>query len=285
MRTLVIGVGYTGRRLLERLPDAVGLSRSAPDPARRLDLDDDGEKTSLTPFSGAGGGYDLVYTVAPDADVGGDDDDPRVARLLSRLPVAPRRFVYLSTTGVYGDRDGAVVDESTPVKPRSARAVRRVVVERQLGRCCESNGCVLVILRVPGIYGPGRLGVERVRERAPVLEESAANPGNRIHVDDLVSCCIAALADGVPAGIYNVGDGDERSSTWFASEVARQLGVAPPPTVTRSDAEREFSPMRLSFLAESRRVDTRRMREVLGVVPRYPDAAEGIRASLAAERA
>ena len=141
----------------------------------------------------------------------------------------------------------------------------------------------LVILRVPGIYGPGRLGIERLKAGEASLRESEANPGNRIHVDDLVACCIAALSPDTPAGIYNVGDGDHRSSTWFAREVARQAGLEPPREISRARAVQEFSPMRLAFLASSRRVDTTRMREVLGITPMTPE--EGIRKSLKAESA
>ena len=113
-----------------------------------------------------------------------------------------------------------------------------------------------------------------------MLDERDANPGNRIHVDDLVSCCIAAADLDTPAGIYNVGDGDTRSSTWFSCEVARQLGIEPGPRISRAEAAEQFSAMRMSFLSESRIVDTTRMREVLGVEPRYANAEDGIRDSL-----
>ena len=146
---------------------------------------------------------------------------------------------------------------------------------------CAARGVSLIILRVPGIYGPGRLGVGRIESGSANIDEAEANPGNRIHVDDLVSCYEAALDAAVPAGIYNVGDGDHRSATWFAAEVARQCGLAAPPTISRARAETEFSAMRLSFLGESRRIDTTRMREILGVTPRYEDPSLGIAASLA----
>ena len=182
-----------------------------------------------------------------------------------------------------GNRDGQVVDEKAEVAPDSKRAGRRVIAEHTLEVYCDEHGVELIVLRVPGIYGPGRLGVDRILSGQPVLNEAEANPGNRIHVDDLVTCCITALADDVPPGIYNVGDGDERSSSWFAGEVARQLDVQAPPTICRATAEREFSPRRLSFLRESRRLDLTRMRDVLKARPKYPDAADGIAASLEEE--
>jgi len=275
MLTVVAGTGYTGGRILERLPPdvVVGLSRSRIATARAFHtIDFDSPDTPLpdieVPFA-------VIYTVPP-----GGGDDSRLQGFLDRLAAPPSRFVYLSTTGVYGDCGGAVVDEDTPVNPGSRLSRPRVAAENRLREWALENECDLVVLRVPGIYGPGRLGLERIREGTPVLEESAANPGNRIHVDDLASCCIAALASGIPAGTYNVGDGDHRTSTWFTDEVARQADLPAPPRISRNRAAKEFSPMRLAFLASSRVVDTTRMREILGVTPMYGDPVEGIRASL-----
>lgn len=277
---VVVGVGYVGRRLLDSLPPEtrLGLSRSpGRDDVRILDLDDAERVTIDLPPDAA-----IVYTVPPSRS---HDDDVRLARFLGALTATPQRFVYLSTTGVYGDRGGQHVDETAPVNPQSERAKRRVDAEQQLEDWCSRHATTLVVLRVPGIYGPGRLGTDRIERGEPVLDESDANPGNRIHVDDLVACCVAALSDDAPAGIYNLGDGDERSSTWFSQEVARQLGLEPPPTVSRSQAEQEFSARRLSFLGESRRVNVSKMKSVLGVMPRYADASDGIGASLAEEQA
>jgi nucleoside-diphosphate-sugar epimerase len=201
--------------------------------------------------------------------------------MLQPLPV---RLVYLSTSGVYGDCGGRLVDESTPPDPRSPRAIRRLDAERQLQEWAESRDVSLVVLRVPGIYGPGRLPLDAIREGKPVVSEADSHPGNRIHVDDLASCCIAALSVDRPAGIYNVSDGDHRSSSWFTLAVARLAGLPAPPEVSRKVAVTTFSAMRLSFLAESRRLDNRKMLAVLGVEPRYANAQMGIRASLAADR-
>lgn len=276
---VVVGVGYVGRRLLDALPRnaRLGLSRSpGRDDVRILNLDEEGSLSIELPED-----HSIVYTVPPSRH---HADDVRLARFLDALPSPPTRFVYLSTTGVYGDCSGRRVDETAPVNPQTDRAKRRVDAEKRLGAWCERYSTALVVLRVPGIYGPGRLGTERIERGTPVLDEADANPGNRIHVDDLVASCVAALDRDVPSGIYNLGDGDERSSTWFSQEVARQLALEPPPTVSRSEAARRFSARRLSFLGESRRVDVSKMKSLLGVTPRYADAADGIRASIAAER-
>jgi nucleoside-diphosphate-sugar epimerase len=272
--TLFVGAGYTGARVLARLPDAVALGRSRSG-HERLDLDRDERLAMTLPAE-----YAVIYSVPPASDQPGD---PRLARFLALLPHPPARIVYLSTTGVYGDRNGERVDERSAPHPESARTERRLAAERLLAEWCTENGSTAVVLRVPGIYGPGRLGTERLREAMPVIRDEEANPGNRIHVDDLASCCIAALSPGVPDGIYNVGDGDHRTGTWFTNEVARQAGLPPPPAISLTEAQQTFSPMRLSFLRESRVVDTTKMREVLGVTPKYTDPADGIAASLAEE--
>ena len=276
MFTLVTGTGYTGRRILPLLPEGsvVGISRTSIDaerPVRVFDLD----TTTKLPV-GLRGEYGIIYTVPP----AGEPADTRLQRFLPMLTTPPARFVYISTTGVYGDCGGARVTEMTPVNPGNERSARRVAAESQLEDWAAQNNCALIVLRAPGIYGPERLGLERIRGAVPVLDEQGANPGNRIHVDDLARCCVAALSDDVPAGIYNVGDGDHRSSTAFTLKVAELAGLPAPPRISREEAERQFSPARMSFLNESRVVDTTKMREVLGVTPRYADPEDGIRASL-----
>ena len=270
--TLVAGAGYTGRRVLDRLPSAVGLSRSA-DHERAVKMDID--SGSAVPAELADD-WTLLYTVPPATD---SDGDPRLGGFLEALPSVPTRVVYLSTTGVYGDRGGAVVDEDATPNPETGRARRRIHAETLLADWCRERDSEFVILRVPGIYGPGRLGVQRIRLQTPVIEESGTNPANRIHVDDLAACCLRALDRNTPGGIYNVGDGDDRSSTWFTMEVARQAGLDAPPTITRREAEKTFSEARLSFLRESRRIDTTRMREILRPEMKYADPVQGIGAS------
>ena len=265
MLTIVAGTGYTGRRVLERLPadNAVGLSRSALDTDRAFhQVDFDTLEALPLPLPPR---YSVLYTCPP-----GDERDARLRRFLALLDPAPTRFVYISTTGVYGDCRGAVVTEDSPVNPENRMSRPRVAAEEQLVDWARRRNCALVVLRAPGIYGPGRLGIERLREGGTSIAEADATPGNRIHVDDLATCCIAALEAATLAGIYNVGDGDHRSATWFADEVARQAGLPEPRKISRAEAETEFSAMRLAFLASSRVVDTTRMREVLGVVPRDP---------------
>jgi nucleoside-diphosphate-sugar epimerase len=278
-QVLVVGAGYAGSRLLARLPAgvAIGTRRKAADemPHSVIGIDLDSETPAL-PAAGS-----IVYTVPPDSN----PIDQRLNNLLQGIGMSPRRIVYLSTSGVYGDRHGALVDETAAPNPQTARAQRRLAAEQQLAEWCERKRVGLSILRVPGIYGPDRLPLARIEQGEAILRDADAGPANRIHVDDLVSCIIAALDAQHPAGIYNVGDGDHRSSSWFARTVAELAGLPAPPEVSMREAQQTFGAMRLSFLNESRRVDVRRMREVLQVSLAYADARDGILASLPAQYA
>jgi nucleoside-diphosphate-sugar epimerase len=203
---------------------------------------------------------------------------------LSLLDAAPRCVVYLSTTGVYGDRGGGSVDETTIPCPTSERGRRRLDAEARLQDYAAASGTAVRILRVPGIYGPGRLPLERIASGAPVPRPGETGPGNRIHVDDLAETCRAAVDYDGDETLFNVGDGDDASMTEYFLKVAELAGLEAPPQLPLADLLARVSPMMRSFLTESRKVDVTRMRTVLGVEPRYPDMAVGIAASLAEMR-
>lgn len=277
----IVGCGYVGARLAGRLDGTVRAVTGSPAGAARLrgqgidaaawDLDAD----SVAPLDVHG---QRVFYLVPPPPAG---RDPRVRRALAALAGRPARFVYLSTTGVYGDAAGATVTEDTPVNPTTARAQARADAELTVRGHCESHGIPWVVLRVPGIYGPGRLPLERLRRGDPAVAEAEAGPGNRIHVDDLVEICVAAATAPVAQNrVYNVGDGNHASSTAFFRTVARLAGLPPPRELPREQARRQMSAATWSFLGESRRVSTQRMREELGVALRYADLEDGVRASL-----
>jgi len=282
--TLIVGAGYTGRRVARRLAEqgaavhcltgsaasAAALSEAGI-AATAVDLDETGALPRLP-----GGPLRVLYLVPPAEGEG----DPRLVRFLSALPRQPERFVLASTSGVYGDCGGELVDEQRPPAPSTERARRRVAAETTLRRWAEKQGVSWVILRIAGIYGPGRLPLEAIRSGQPVIREEDASPGNRIHVDDLARVCITALESAAPGGLYNVADGSGESSGAFFRRVAEAAGLPAPPALSREEARRQMTPMRYSFLAESRRLDTRRLREALGVDLAYDDPAAGIRASL-----
>ena len=216
----------------------------------------------------------VLYYLAPPP--GSGDDDPRLRNWLRARQPLPQRFVYISTSGVYGDCGGAWIDEDWPLNPRSERGKRRLDAENQLRVWSREQGVDLIILRVPGIYGPGRLPVERVRQGVPVLIETDAPWSNRIHADDLAAACFAAARRGRSGQAYNISDGHPTTMTDYFWRIADLHGLPPPPAITMAEARRVLSPSMLSFLEESKRLDTRRMRDELGVELRYPDLASGL---------
>ncbi len=276
MRSIVAGTGYTGARILTTLAGSVGINRQPPADIETQDffvrdLDQDSVAAIVLNEPGA-----MIYSIPPAVEPAGKT---RLERLLDSIQPELQRAVYLSTTGVYGDQQGRLSDETTELSPTNARAKRRLADEQRLLEYGNKHDCDIIILRVPGIYGPGRLGLDRIQSGTVFIDESDAHPGNRIHVEDLVRCCLAAIKTTTPAGIYNVGDGDHRSSTAFATAVAKLAGLQPPKTVSRTTANETFSELRLSFLRESRTLDTTKMRKFL-CEAHYANPEDGIRASL-----
>ena len=283
---LIVGCGYLGRRLARQLladgRAVTGIVRSAESAAAlaalgiaavRADLD---EESLVNPLPAAGA--ELYYFAPPPAS---GDDDPRIRRVLATVTgAAPRRIVYVSTSGVYGDCAGAWIDESQPLNPTTPRARRRAAAERALQSWSAATGVPVVILRVPGIYGPGKLPLERLRKELPLLREEDSPFTNRIHVDDLVAVCRAAMERGRPGAAYNVSDGQPSNMTDYFNRIADRVGLPRPPVVARADID-ALSPGMRAFMEESKRLDNRRMREDLGVELRYPTLEAGLDASVA----
>lgn len=293
-KCLIVGCGYTGLRLALRLGPAwqvTALTRSATSASklaaaglavRGLDLDTAIEPGVADSIAMAAEGAAVAY-LAPPPERGAED--PRVQAFLAALDdVRPSVVLYLSTTGVYGDTGGGTVTETSPLNPGTDRARRRVAAERAVAAWCEPRGVRSVVLRVPGIYGPWRLPTERLARGEAALRPEDAGPGNRIHVDDLVTACVAALERPLH-GAINVGDDNPASTTEFLQRTAALAGLPPPRLVPLAEARQHIAPGMLSFLVESRRVAVRRMKEELGVDLRYADLDTGIAASLAEMRA
>ncbi|MGQ0502456.1 MAG: SDR family oxidoreductase [Panacagrimonas sp.] len=277
---LVVGCGDLGRRVATRLIEGgqrvIGVVRTADSAdalracrieALQIDLD-------TTPPPDAA----QVYWFAPPPAQG--LGDPRLRAWLAGLPRAARRIVYVSTSGVYGDCGGRWIDEDEPLKPQTDRGRRRLDAEHALRESAAARGNAVVILRVPGIYGPGRLPVGRLRQNLPVVrdthDETARRWTNRIHVDDLATAAIAAMQRGVAGAAYNVSDGHPTTMSDYFQRCARLLGFPDPPQVSMEEARQRLSPALMSFMDESKRLINRRMRLELGVALRYPDLAAGL---------
>jgi len=209
---------------------------------------------------------------------GGGSSDYRVLNFCRSLTPEnrPAKLVYISTSGVYGDCGGAVVTEETPLNPQTSRAKRRVSAEQQLREQADKLGFPLVILRVTGIYGPGRLPVARVQQGHPVLKPEEAPFTNRIHSLDLVRVCLAAMEKGADGDIFNVSDGQESTMTEYFTAVAELYDLPRPRQISLAEAEQVMNPLMLSYLKESRRMDNRKMKEQLAIELLFPTLADGL---------
>ena len=204
--------------------------------------------------------------------------DRRTARLLAALSRSARLrcLVYASTSGVYGDAAGARFDETRSVAPATARAQRRVDAEQRVRRHGRGQAVRACILRVPGIYGldrPGGDPRERLRRGTPLLAAEDDVYTNHVHADDLARACVAALVRGAPQRVYHASDDAQSTMGEHFDAVADAFGLPRAPRLSRSAAALQLSPMQMSFLSESRRLDNRRLHRELRVRLRYPTPA------------
>lgn len=284
MNTLILGCGYLGQRVAARyLKDGIAITgavrsrRSAERLEKRgvvpllVDLD----RKSLQHFPAAGGR--LFHFIPPAAE---GSIDSRTANLVNgfRSQGSPRRLVYLSTTGVYGNCAGDWVDESRLPAPELPRALRRWDAEQSLHIWSRQSGCELVILRVAGFYGPGKLPLERLRRRLPMVCQEEAPFSNRIHIDDLVRVCVAAMERGRTGEVYNISDGHPTTMTDYFDRIADLAGLARAPKIPLKEARRQLSPGMLSYMQESRRLLNGKMLDELGISLQFPDLASGLAA-------
>ena len=220
----------------------------------------------------------LVYYFAPPPKTG--LDDVRMKNFLAAIGQnnLPAKLIYLSTSGVYGDQQGKLIDETAIPNPKENRAVRRYAAECAVRDWGMKMNVPIVILRVGGIYGPGRLPVKRLQNHTPIIHEHLAPSTNRIHVDDLAAVCVAAATYGKAGAIYNVTDGCHSNMTEYFNQIADFLELPRPPTIDWDEAEKVLSKGMLSYLRESRRLDNRRMLEELKVKLCYPDLKAGLQA-------
>jgi nucleoside-diphosphate-sugar epimerase len=199
-------------------------------------------------------------------------DDPRTQKLVAALARArsiPQRFVYISTSGVYGDCAGAQVDEMRPRRARTPRARRRVDAEDRLRDWAKRYGVALSILRAPGIYAATRLPLDRLKQGTPALAHDDDIYTNHIHADDLARATVAAMFHAKPSRAYNVSDDAQMKMGGWFDAVADAFHLPRPPRVSWEEAEQRIAPILLSFMSESRRLTNTRMKRELRVRLRY----------------
>lgn len=255
-RFFLFGLGYSGGHVARALASR-GWEVVSTGSDGTLSFDDEGNVHAALADSSH-----VLSSVPP----GGEGLDPVVERYGDAL--AGKTLLYLSSTGVYGDTGGAWVDETAPTGTgrRTARA--------EADRAWLDLGAR--VLRLPGIYGPGRSAFDKVREGKAHRIDLPGQVFSRVHVADIASGVVAALE--APAGAYNLADDRPCSQNAVIEEASRLLGLAPPPMQSLEEAQ--LSPMARAFYAENRRVANGKARRVLGWVPRYPTWREGLRSLL-----
>ena len=283
-RLFCFGLGYSARRVIARAGgvEASGatLTAEAASAWRREGVaafafeDAHDQEALLAALSRA----EILLVSAPPDEAG----DPALARWAKRIAAAPDlgRILYLSSVGVYGDRGGAWVDETAPPLPSSPRARWRLAAEdrwRALGR---ARGVPVDILRLAGIYGPGRNALVNLRAGAARRVVKPGQVFNRIHVDDLAEVARRLMEGGGPGGIWNVADQEPAPPQDVVAFAADLLGAAPPPEEAFEAAE--LSPMAASFYRDNRRVSVEKLRRRLDYRWLYPTYRAGLAALAAA---
>lgn len=280
---VIVGCGEIGRRVarnwkdrgktvyaLARSEDTLDLCRQQHLMTLEVDLDDAETLVNL-PLNEA-----LIYYFAPPPRYG--KEDTRMENFLASIQDGnlPSRIVYISTSGVYGDQQGGLINEDTPANPQVDRAHRRYHAETQLNEWGKNNNITISILRVGGIYGPGRLPLKRIRDQVPMILEHLAPSTNRIHAEDLAQICVAAALNNSEIQLFNVSDGTDSNMTEYFNTIADHCGLPRPPLVDWEQAEKTISEGMLSYLRESRRMDNSRMLEVLEIELKYPTLEQGL---------
>ena len=278
---LCFGFGYSARALAGRAAAAgwrlAGTSRSPSDtadyPCHRLDRD------HPLPAAAFAGVTHILISVPPDAE-----GDPVLDRHGDDIAALPGLgwLGYLSTTGVYGDRGGDWVDETSELRPSGERGRRRAAAEADWLDLWRKHGVPVHIFRLAAIYGPGRSPFDALRTGAAKRIDKPGQVFSRIHVEDLASAMLASIARPRPGAVYNVCDDEPAAPADVVAYAAALLGGPPPPLVPFEEAG--LSPMARSFYDDNKRVSNALIKKELGVEWRYPDYRAGLAAILAAER-
>lgn len=294
-RAVVLGCGYVGLRLARALAaeggTVVGTTR---DPARFGEIREAGAEPALADVGRpetlrelAERRPEVVFDLVRPQPLGGDEYSVKGTRNAAAVfaETPPGALVYVSSTSVYGRREGEWTDETTPATPSSPAGFARVEAESAYLEAWRARGLPVRVCRVPGIYGPGRTLRERLETGAYRRVDDASQWVSRIHVDDLVAGLLAAWRRGRAGEVYLLSDDRPVSGTEYAELTAGLLRLPMPPAVAREDIRGELTGSAFERRIADRRCSNRRMREELGVIPIYPSVYEGVPASLREEGA
>ncbi len=279
-RLLIVGCGDIGARILARVRDRFRVVATTTTPQRIAQLRALGavplvvnldRRATLSRLRGVAAR--VVYLAPPPYGA----RDLRGRRLIAALGTQATRFVYVSTTGVYGDAQGAWLDETARCSPATERAMRRLDAEQQFRFALDAS-----IVRAPGIYAADRLPLERLRERRPALIDHDDVYTNHIHADDLARIALAALFRGRPTRVYNAVDDSALKMGEFFELVAGASNLPRPPRLARDAVRAQLSPSQYSFMTESRRLRNTRIKRELKVRLEFPTVAAALAGRAAA---
>jgi nucleoside-diphosphate-sugar epimerase len=284
-KIVIAGCGYIGSRVARLWRErGVGVTCLVRSPEKRAALANEGYAASAISLDDQAAvdlpeiaDAILYYLVPPP---GGGITDSRARNFIQsiRNRTAPGKLIYMSATSVYSESGGGTVNEESPTEPQSAMGKRRLDAEHAFLEYGRAAGVPVVILRVSGIYGTGRLPLMQISQGQPLLCEEESGPSNRIHADDLAAVCLAAADSGEGGEIFNVSDGRPSSMTSYFNACADLLGYPRQPQVSMEEARRVMSPLMLSYVSDSRVVDNSRMLERLGIQLCYPSMRDGLKA-------
>jgi len=283
----IVGCGYIGRKIAQILSakalsaccfvmseksrqscELLGLQ------VQRLDLDNVQRASGFEESV-------IVYLVPPSGGnkVAKNKMDMRMGHFVAMLeacPVAPKKILLISTTGVYGDCEGRWIDETQPANPQADRAHRRLSAESQLKAYCERAQVACVIFRVPGIYCADKLPLRRITSGEPIVRAEDSGYTNRIHADDLAAFCVEVLTAECEQGVYNCCDGQPSTMYDYFTRVATAMNLPAPEEISLQQAQQQLSAGMLSYLAESKRISNKKLLRHFKTRLQYPDLQAGL---------
>jgi len=280
---LIIGCGDTGKRVLKQLQPqnnnifVTSHKKDSQKQLKQLGISlipanlDNKEDLEQLPTNNAS-----IFYFAPPAASG--TTDVRMSNFVQSLSRKnpPKRIVYISTTGVYGNCDGQWISETATLNPGADRSKRRLHAESLIQEYCSSNSCEFVILRVTGIYCLEKLPLERLKNGMKVLHPDIAPASNRIHADDLANCCVKAMFDGPANEIFNIADGNPSSISDYFIQIAKIFHLPEPELLNWEQTEKEISPAMLSYLHESKKINIDKLLSVLNIKLNFPTLIDGL---------
>jgi nucleoside-diphosphate-sugar epimerase len=285
-RLLIIGCGDVALRALSSLRSRYRVFGLTHSPSRVAQL----RRCGIVPIAGdlddpaslgglAGIAHDVLHTAPPPPEGVRDTRTAHLIAALAKGKSLPQHFVYISTSGVYGDCAGAVVDETRALRPQTERAQRRADAEKQLREWGRRSRVRVSILRAPGIYSAERLPVKRLEAGLPALRPEEDGYSNHVHADDLARMAVAALRFGHAGRMYNASDDTVLKMGDYFDLVADHYGLPRPPRLSRVEAGERVPSNVMSFMNESRRLSNRRLKTELRFKFLYPTVREGIGAT------